>query len=191
MQSSNRPKKRNFIFTAFYILIAALAVFLGIAALQPSDFRITRSIIISAPPSVIFPQVNNPRKFEEWNPWSKLDPDAKVTFEGETEGVGATTRWDGNYEVGKGAMINEESLPNEKIRFRMEFLKPMEGTNMAEFTFKPAGDTTIVSWSMYGKNNLIAKAFGLIIDCEKMVGDQFEKGLKNLKTISESDQAKN
>jgi len=49
-----------------------------------------------------------------------------------------------------------------------------------EFTFKQAGDKTVVTWAMYGKNGFMGKLFSLFMDCEKMVGPQFEQGLADL-----------
>lgn len=170
-------------FVFLIIFIAVAAVFIS---RQPAEFCITRSITISAPASAIFPQANNLHNFNLWNPWAKLDPNSTSTFEGAEEGVGAIMRWEGNNNVGKGSMTATESLPNELIRFRMEFLKPMKATNTAEFTFAPNGDTTLVTWSMSGTNNFIGKAMGLVLNCDKMVGSQFEKGLASLKAIVEA-----
>lgn len=78
-----------------------------------------------------------------------------------------------------------ESRPNEFIQFNLEFLKPFKGSNTAEFAFKPEGNQTQVTWSMYGQNNFLAKAIGLIMNCEKMVGSQFDQGLANLKSVVE------
>ena len=172
--------------TKFFIcLFIIIIVFLVVVAMQPNDFRITRSIVIISPASDIFPHVNNPLKFNEWNPWAKIDPAAKNSFEGSTEGVGSIMRWEGNNQVGSGSMTNMESRPNEFIQFKMEFLKPMQATNIAEFTFQPEGSSTLVTWSMYGKNSFMGKAINLIMNCDKMVGGQFEKGLANLKAIVE------
>ena len=79
-----------------------------------------------------------------------------------------------------------ESHPDEFIRFKLEFLKPFAATNTAEFTFNSENDQTTVTWTMYGKNNFMSKAMGLIMSCEKMVGDQFEKGLAALKSVVEA-----
>jgi hypothetical protein len=76
-----------------------------------------------------------------------------------------------------------ESRPNELIRFRLEFVKPFEWTHIAEFTFKPLGAQTEVSWSMSGHNNFLFKAVGLFIDCENMIGAQVEQWLANLKAL--------
>lgn len=167
------------------LLLAALAVGLIAVAMQPDTFRVTRSATFSVPAEIVFEQVNDLHKWENWSPWRELDPNAKSTYEGPIAGEGATMHWDGNQEVGKGSMTITQSRPNELIQFKLAFLKPMESTSTAEFTFKPEGENTVVTWSMYGENNFIGKALHLVFDCEKMVGDQFEKGLANLRSIVE------
>jgi hypothetical protein len=72
------------------------------------------------------------------------------------------------------------------IRIDLEFLKPFAAKNLAEFTFKPVDDGTEVNWTMTGKNNVMGKAFSLFVDCDKMVGGQFEQGLANITSVVES-----
>ena len=79
-----------------------------------------------------------------------------------------------------------ESRANELVRFKLDFIKPMKANNTAEFTFQPERTQTVVTWTMAGKNNFIGKAFGLFVDCDKMVGGDFEKGLAQLKSIAET-----
>ncbi|MEQ1545324.1 SRPBCC family protein [Methyloglobulus sp.] len=169
------------------LILIALAVMLSlvVAAMQPANFRITRTGTVAAPASVIFPYINNLQKWEAWSPWAKLDPTAKNSFEGSSEGVGAKMSWAGNNKVGVGSMTITGSSPSDFIQFKLEFQKPMKATNMAEFTFKPEGDHTIVTWTMAGTNNFIAKVMGLIINCDKMVSGQFEQGLADLKVLVE------
>lgn len=163
-------------------LAAIVVVFLVIAALQPSDFRVTRSATIPAPPSAVFPHVNELRKWEAWSPWAKIDPDAKAGFEGPAAGVGAVMRWAStNDKVGVGSMTITESRPDALVGFRLDFVKPFAGTNTAEFTFKPEGAQTVVTWSMAGKKNFIMKALGLFMNCDKMIGGMFEQGLDSMK----------
>jgi len=128
------------------IAIAAIvAVLVIVVAVQPSDFRITRSAAIPVPTSAVFAQVNDFHKWQAWSPWARLDPAAKNTFEGASSGEGAIFQWAGNKEVGEGRMTLMESHPNELIRIKLEFLKPFQATNTAEFTFKPEGDQTIIT----------------------------------------------
>jgi hypothetical protein len=169
------------------IIIAALVVVLLIvAALRPADFRVARSIIISVPPAAAFAQVNDFHKWGAWNPWAKMDPAMKETYDGAPSGTGAIYSWSGNKNVGAGRMTLTESRPVESIRIKLEFLKPFAATNTAEFTFQPNGNQTVVTWSMFGKSNFICKLMGLFMSMDKMVGTQFEKGLADLKAVSET-----
>lgn len=170
------------------ILVLAVIViaFLGYVAIQPSDFYVAREIKVNALPKVIFEQVNNLHKFEVWNPWAKLDPNAKQAFDGPVSGVGAISNWEGNKDVGSGRMTIVESQPNSLVRMKLEMFKPMKATNSAEFTFKPEGNQTVVTWSVSGHSGFLSKIFCVFINRDKIIGEQFDKGLADLKKISES-----
>ena len=165
------------------LLVVALA---GIIAIQPSDFRITRSAKTAAPADVIFAQVNDFHQWNNWSPWAKMDPAAKNTFDGPAAGKDASFWWSGNDQVGEGRMTIIESKPSEQVSIRLDFEKPFKGTSTSEFTFKPDRDQTVVTWSMFGKNDFMGKAISLVMNCDKMVGAEFEKGLANMKAIVES-----
>ena len=172
------------------IVLLLIAAFLGvltlIIALRPAEFRIARSATVSASPSDVFTQVNDLRRWESWSPWAKLDPSMRQTYEGPPTGPGSVSAWTGNREVGEGRMTITESRPFEGIRIRLEFLKPFKATNEVEFTFQPVGAGPVVSWIMTGRNNFAAKAAHLVMNIDKKVGGDFEKGLAQLKSVSES-----
>ena len=163
-----------------------LVVFLIVVALRPAEYSVTRSATIAAPAETVFTQVNELKKWEAWNPWGKIDPAMKLTYTGPASGVGAAYAWVGNNEVGEGRMTITESRPPGRILFNLEFFKPMAGVSITEFTFKPAGNQTTVTWTMTGKNNYIAKAFCMFMNMDKMIGGQFEKGLVELKAVAEA-----
>lgn len=166
------------------VVLAAVVVVLAILiAMRPSEFRITRSTVVSAPPANVFAHVNDFHRWQEWSPWAKRDPNAKNAYEGSASGAGAIFRWSGNSEVGEGCMTMLDSRPNELILIKLEFMRPFKATNSAEFAFKPAGNGTAVTWSMSGRHNFMMKAFGLFMNMDKMVGADFEKGLTNLKAV--------
>ena len=167
-------------------LVAVVAAFLAFVALQPSEYRIARSATIAAPAPDVFAQVNDFHRWEAWSPWAKLDPNANATFEGPSAGEGAVFAWAGNSEIGQGRMTLTQSRPAEFIMIRLDFVKPMAGTSTAEFTFKPEGDRTAVTWVMSGQNNFISRAICLFMNQDKMVGGHFEKGLENLKAVTEA-----
>lgn len=170
-------------------ILLALAVLVGafliVAALQPAAYRVERSVIISAPAAEIFPQVNDLRKAHVWSPWMKLDPNAKVAFSAMSEGVGASSTWDGNNQIGAGRQTIVESRANERVRIRLDFTKPFESTANAEFALREHGGQTTVSWSMDGENGLICKAVCLFMDQDEMIGTPFEQGLASLKALVE------
>lgn len=171
------------IITVLIVIVGLIVGLVILIAMQPTDFRITRSAAIPASAADIFEEVNDFHRWNAWSPWARMDPTAKNTFEGAASGEGAKFRWAGNNQVGEGRMTIMESRPVELIRIKLEFLKPFQATNAAEFTFKPSGDQTVVTWSMSGKNSFVSKAFVLVMNCDKMIGGQFEKGLENLKSV--------
>jgi uncharacterized protein YndB with AHSA1/START domain len=171
------------------ILIAVaviLIVCVVVVAMQPSEFRIARTAIIAAPAPAVFAQVNDLHKWETWSPWAKRDPAMRQAYEGALAGTGAIYTWAGNSEVGEGRTTITESRPSDLIRIKLEMMKPFAATNTVEFTFKPDGNQTTVTWSMAGERNFTAKAVGLVMSMDKMVGGDFEKGLAQMKSVAEA-----
>ena len=172
------------------LALAFIAIlFIIVIAGQPDEFKVVRSAKISAPSEKIFPHVNDLHKWEAWSPWAKMDLACKNSYEGSPAGTGAILAWAGNKKVGEGRMTITESRPNELVRIKLEFFKPFKATNAAEFTFKPEGNQALVTWSMSGENSFMGKAFGLIMNCDKMVGGDFEKGLATMKSVAETTQS--
>ena len=167
-------------------VVAVLAIVLIAGAFQPAQYRITRSATIAAPAAAIFPEVNDFHRWGDWSPWEKLDPNMKRTFGGPAAGVGTSYAWEGNSEVGAGKMTIAESKPAEVIRIKLEFLKPMPGDCPTEFTFKPEGGATNVTWTMTGEKNYVSKVVCMFMNMDKMVGGDFEKGLAKLKQVAEA-----
>ena len=173
------------------ILIALAGIVLvcvAVVATRPSQYRVARTAIIAAPASAVFAHVNDFHEWQAWNPWAKIDPAMTHTYEGAPAGVGAVYTWAGNKDVGEGRMTLIESRPSDLIRIRLDFHKPFRGTSTAEFTFRPDGERTIVTWSMTGDVNFVAKAIHLFMDMDTMIGGNFEKGLADMKAVVERSQ---
>jgi hypothetical protein len=164
---------------------AALALLLLVIALQPATFHIERSITMSASPEAAFAQVNDFHAWSAWSPWEKLDPSMQRSYGGAPSGVGAKYAWVGNKEVGEGRMTIEKSEPT-RIQVKLEFLKPFTATNTATFTFAKTAEGTKTTWAMDGNNNFVSKAFHLVMDMDKMLGPDFEKGLAAMKATAEA-----
>jgi len=167
-------------------LVIIAILFFVILVGRPDEFTVCRTAKITAPPEKIFPYVNELKRWDDWSPWAKLDPNCKITYVGPPAGVDASYSWAGNKKVGEGRLTIIESTPGSLVRFRLEFLKPFQVTNVAELRFASEGGQTLVTWSMTGKNNFFFKVFGLFMDCDQMIGKDFEKGLASLKTLAEA-----
>jgi uncharacterized protein YndB with AHSA1/START domain len=170
------------------IVIAAvvlLAALLAYAATKPGAFRVERATSIKAPQERIFALINDFHRWGSWSPWEKLDPAMKRSHSGATSGKGAVYEWEGNGKVGAGRMEITETTPSSKVTIKLDFIKPFEGHNVAEFALDPKGDSTNVTWAMHGPNRYIGKVMSVFINMDRMIGKDFETGLANLKAIAE------
>jgi carbon monoxide dehydrogenase subunit G len=168
------------------VIAAVIVLFVVVVATRPADFRVTRSTAISAPPAVVFAQVNDFHNWDGWSPWARMDPEMKATYAGPAAGTGAVYSWVGNNKVGEGRMTIMESHPSDLVRIKLEFIKPFAATNTAEFTFQPQGNQTTVTWNMIGKKNFMIKAMGLVMNMDKTIGGQFDQGLSQMKSVAET-----
>ena len=164
------------------VLIAGVLVF---AATRPDAFRVERSVTIKASPEKIYPYFDDFNRWAVWSPWERLDPAMKRTFSGPPTGAGAVYAWQGNSKVGEGRMEILESSPSSKLLIKLDFIKPFEGHNTAEYTLVPSGDTTQVTWAMYGPAPFVSKLMGVFVSMDSMIGKDFEAGLANLKAAAE------
>ena len=172
--------------TIAIIAVVLIAAILGYAMTVPDNFRVQRTTSIKAPPEKIFPLINDFHRWGSWSPWEKMDPEMKRTYSGAASGKGAAYAWQGNSKVGEGRMEIADTSPPSKVTIKLDFMKPFEAHNTAEFTLEPKGDSTNVTWAMYGPSEFITKVMGVFVSMDKMVGKDFETGLANLKAVAET-----
>jgi hypothetical protein len=169
------------------LAVAVLAgVVLAVAATRPNEFRVQRSASIQAPAEKIFPHINDLHAFNRWNPFNKKDPNVKGSYSGAASGAGAAYAFEGNNDVGRGRIEITESSPASEVRMNLHFASPLEAHNFVEFTLRPKGDSTSVTWAIHGPMPFVSKLFGMFCDMDAMIGQEFEQGLAELKSIVES-----
>jgi len=169
------------------IAIAALVVVLALViATRPSTYRVIRSTTVSVSPALAYAQVADFHRWDAWSPWAHLDPDMQASYAGPDGAVGSSYEWKGNDRVGEGRMTIVEARPGEALGIRLEFLKPWQATSSTRFEFAKATTGTRITWTMDGENNFVAKAFSLVSDMDKMIGSDFERGLRGLKKVVEA-----
>lgn len=172
------------------LTVGALLVFVAYGRrVPPGTFRVQRTKRIQASPEKVFEYINDFRKWGAWSPYEKLDPAMKKTYSGAAAGVGAVYEWAGNRKAGMGRMEIMDVLAHSKIIIKLDFLKPFEGHNTAEFTLESKGESTDVTWAVYGPQSYLAKVMTIFVSMDSLLGKEFEEGLSNLKTIAERQNA--
>ena len=105
------------------------------------------------------------------------------TYSGAEKGVGAQYAWSGNKKAGAGRMTILDCQAPQMVVIKLEFIKPFAATNHATFMMTPSGSGTKITWSMTGDRPFMMKAFSLVMNMDKLVGGDFEKGLANINAI--------
>ncbi|GAB3255460.1 SRPBCC family protein [Chitinimonas naiadis] len=171
--------------TLVLVVVVVLVAILVAAASRPDTFRFERSIVISAPPEKAYELIADMRRWVEWSPWERLDPQLKRAHSGAPSGEGAIYEWDGNNKVGAGRMEILEAEPPVRLLIKLDFLRPFKANNMAEFLLQQQGGQTTLTWAMFGPSNFMSKLMGIFISMDKMLGKDFDAGLASLKFLAE------
>lgn len=171
--------------TIVTVVLIAIIAFLVYVAMKPSTFRIERSARIRASSETLFPFINDLHEFNRWNPFAQGDAELKIDYSGPQSGTGAAYSWVGSNKSGAGRMEITDSNPTSRVAIKLDFSKPFEAHNQVEFTLRPDGADTLVTWTMSGVNPFFHKLMGTVFNMDKMVGGQFDKGLATLKGLAE------
>jgi uncharacterized protein YndB with AHSA1/START domain len=167
------------------VVAAIIAALRAYAAFKPDSLRLSRSGTIAAPPDKVFALINELRRFNEWNPFAKLDPRNAITYDAVTAGVGGAYNWQGE-KSGAGRMQITESVPLQRVTAKLDFSKPFEAHNLVDFTVQAQGDKgSTVTWTMHGPMPYLNRLMTIFFDMDKTVGEEFEAGLVNLKALAE------
>ncbi len=176
---------KKIIIAVALLCLGLIAGLLLVISLQPSSFTVQRSATMAAPPDVVFARVNDLKAWDDWSPWSKLDPNAKTTLSTPSAGKGATFAWAGNDKIGEGNLAILASKPDELVEVEQVFVRPYAGKCRMAFRLVPEAGGTKVTWKMDGTNDFFGKAFCLFMDMDAMLGQSFEQGLANMKEVVE------
>jgi len=165
------------------LVLILSAVALGL----PAHVTAARSVVINAPEYVVYPYVNNLRRYPDWSPWADRDPDIKMTYSGPSEGRGATVKWESQVgSVGTGSVQILDSTPSSSVDL-LANVNGLEGKS--RFELSPAGAGSKVTWSFsFDTGSSPLKRWkGLMLD--GLIGSEYKKGLEKLKQTVEADRA--
>jgi hypothetical protein len=167
--------------------LLATVVFLFYVASRPAEYRIERHVDIAAPAGDVFAQINDLKRWRDWSPWEGQDPNMVRSYEGAAQGVGAIYSWSGSKLVGEGHMTILHSVAPFELQILVQVVRPWQSSNTAIFSVTPRGPKACTcQWAMQGTNNFGGKLVGTFIDMGARLGQDFERGLKNLRTVAET-----
>jgi len=168
--------------TGVILLIVVVGLFL------PATTHVARETVIHAPAKVVYDYISDYRKFNQWSPWFKRDPEAKFEYSGTALGEGSKMTWASEHrQVGSGSQEIVEAKPYSYLRVSLDF--GAQGKSEASWHLTPTEFGTKVIWSLDMTHgwDLLGRIFGLMMD--SMVGPDYEAGLENLKQLAEADVA--
>lgn len=140
---------------------------------------VERSLHIDAAPSAILPLLVDLRNWRQWSPWEGLDPDLRREYSGPDAGVGSKYAWQGNRKAGAGTMTIIEST-DDSVDVQVDFTKPFPSKSVSSFRLADQQQGTLVTWTMTSPDTLMTRIAGKIMNFDKMLGKDIEKGLAGL-----------
>jgi len=146
---------------------------------------IERSTVIHASVDTINPYVADFGRWVKWSPWEVMDPDLKRSYGGVQGTVGATYAWDGNRKAGAGTMTATAITPTA-VDVDLAFTRPFKSRSAVHFSLSEHNGATTVVWTLTSPKTVASRAFGLMMNMEKMIGADLTKGLSSLKQVVES-----
>ena len=174
-----------FTYIGLGFLVLAVVFFIYVAT-RDGKFRYERSGVIKATPETIFPYISNLKLGGQWSPYEKKDPNMKKVFSGPEDQPGGKMEFEGNKDVGSGSIQLLKVIPNQRVDLHLQMIKPFKADNLVEYTLTPEAEgSTRFTWTMSGDGGFMGKLVVVMIDCEKMVADEFTRGIENLKNLIE------
>jgi hypothetical protein len=170
-----------------WFLIAVAAIFLLFAVagfFTPKHFEMQRSAKIDIDTNTLFEYLANFENMKDWSSWAEMDLNTRYDYYGNpgTEGHGYT--WKGNNDVGSGTMYYNSMEPGKKLGWNLEFVEPFESTAQGEFVLNASGNQTELIWKFETEYGHFESVLMALMNMEKMLGADFEKGLANLQKLA-------
>jgi effector-binding domain-containing protein/uncharacterized protein YndB with AHSA1/START domain len=167
-------------------VIALIVIVLGLVGAK--TYNVHREIVINAPAETVYKTASHYENFPQWSPWQHLDPNMKTNIEGTDGTVGAKYSWVGNNKAGAGAMTLTKLEENKTIGQDLDFEKPFKSHATTYMNFEPADGGTKVTWGMMGESGFVSRVMMTLMGgMDKMIGPDYEKGLANLKSLTEAE----
>jgi uncharacterized protein YndB with AHSA1/START domain len=144
-----------------------------------ATYTVERTRTVEAPPARVRALLEDFHQWPRWSPWEGLDPDMERTYGGPPSGPGSTYAWSGNRKAGKGRM-EMRTVRDDHVDIALHFDKPFRSDNDIAFLLQPTEAGTNVTWRMTGAKPLAMRLAGPLLNMDKLVGKDFDRGLDQL-----------
>jgi hypothetical protein len=146
--------------------------------------EVRRTRVIRAASEDLLPFLIDFHRWIDWSPWEGLDPNLRRTY-GEIErGVGATYAWAGNRKAGAGRM-RITSTSEDRVDVDVQFTRPFPSSSSVTFALAQVAEGTQLAWTLRSPKTLASRVFGLIMNMDKAIGKDLERGLERLQRAVE------
>ena len=166
-------------------VVIVVAAVLVIAATKPSTFHIEKSVMIQAPPQKVYALIEDFHNWPQWAAQDREDSTMQRTYSGAATGLGAVSDWTSNGSAGAGRMTITAAMVPSTVDVVVDWKRPFKVRNTHEFTLRPSGNETQVTWIAEGTNLYLMKVMEVFVGVNGLMGRHFEAGLENLKKVAE------
>ena len=168
------------------VLVALAIIYSILCFIGPKGTDISRDTTIDAPADIIFSNLSDISKWEEWGTWYEQDPDMQISYSPNKMGIGAKSTWKSET-LGNGSQEIIEVKPKALIKTKLLF-DDWEGHSIADIILTENADQkTKVTWTLKGDRDFPFFMRGMmqLINFEGMIQNDYDTGLANLKALSE------
>lgn len=170
----------------FYLIIAIITFFAFLHAWARKDYDVNRTVVINRPREEVFNYVRQLKKQPLWNPWFQRDTSASMKYKGEDGKPGASFYWNGNSKVGEGIQRIVKAKQGRVLETKILFIKPVKVNALTYFGVKEIEEEkSKMVWGVRGHLAFPLTIISLVYSPEKALGENFEKGLRELKQLLE------
>lgn len=177
--------------TIILIALAALiALLLIIALFVKKEYAVGREITINKSKPQIFDYIKYVKNHDNFTKWAMMDPGMKKSYRGTDGTPGFVSAWESDHKkVGKGEQEIKSISEGEEIDFKLRFIKPFPGEADAFMRTQTVGaDKTKINWGIKSKMNYPMNLMLLFMNMDKIIGNDLQTGLVNLKALVEKKQ---
>ena len=178
----------NLVLSILGSIFSIVALLLILAAFTKKGYSVEREISINQPKQQVFDYLKFLKNQDNFSKWATMDANMKKSYQGTDGTVGFISAWDSeNKNVGKGEQEITKIDEGKRIDYQIRFIKPFAGVANAYMTIESRSkQETLVNWGFDSKMKYPMNLMLLFMSMDKMIGRDFDTGLKKLKSILEN-----